>query len=146
VLGGHLQREDGDARPLTNGGVAGDVQGQARLTEAGPCSEDHEVRALEAAEQLVKIGEAGLDRAAGLVLLADLLEVAGEQFLDVNEVFDRVGAADAEQETFGLAENLIDVGTALVGLLGDLPGGGDEVSVNGVAGDDAGEVGSSVTS
>ena len=64
LLARHLQREHGDLGVLADGGVAGEVQHQRRLTDTGAGGDDDEVGRVEAAEDLVEVAEAGADVAA----------------------------------------------------------------------------------
>ena len=114
LLGAHLEAEDGHSSQLF-GCVAGDVEGERALAEAGPRSDDDEIGALEsAAEQLVEVGEAGCDRREVNVAVGlqgcRLFHVLVEDLADMHEVARAARRADAIEEVFGLGEDGLGVG------------------------------------
>ena len=143
LVRGHLDAEEGYPGVLADGGVAGDVEGQAGLADARPGGHDDQVGALEAAQEHVQVGEAGAHRAhegGADALDAGRLPEVLQQAADVDEVAELLTAAEGQDHVLGAGEDGVEVGAALVGHLGDLGGGADEQPVGGVAADDAGVV------
>ena len=140
LLGRHLEGEEGDVGALVDGGVAGDAERERRLPDAGTGADNDEVLALEAAEQVVEVAEAGLDsgKLAAFGGLDVLVEVGLEDLADVDEVAEVLAAAQALEQLLGAGEDGLDVGGRLVGELEDAGGGVDEAAVGAIALDDLG--------
>ncbi len=125
---------------LADGDIPREVEQKRRFPNAGAGGDDDEVASLEAAEQRVKIHEAGAHRGDQEAVggLAWILEELVEQVAETLEVAGGLGAADAEEQPFGNGKDPVGVGATLVGKLCDLAGGLDQAAVERVAGDDAG--------
>ena len=122
--------------------VAGEVEDERRLAEAGPRRDDDQVAALEARrEHRVEVRVSGGDGSRlggdGRSAALKLLQVTGEQLADVLEVTQRLALTHGGDQGLGLAEGATDVRAAPVGDLSDLPGRRDHLAVGGIALDDA---------
>ena len=89
-----------------------DVQRERRLPEARTCGDDHEVRRLQPARQVVEVDEAR--RHAGDVRTAflqrlDVLELLVQQVADVREVVAEPLLGDGEDELLDLVDDVVGV-------------------------------------
>ena len=144
LLLAHLQAEDADRLALADGGVLGDVEGEAGLADAGPGGQDDEVARLEAGGQLVQVREARRDAddlaAVGVEVVQPVVGVVEERPQRAEAVV-RPALADREQLGLRPVDRLLDVRAVLVADGGDLAGGRDEAAQDGLALDDAGVLG-----
>ena len=139
LLLAHLEREDADLLRLPHGGVLRDVQGQARLSDAGPRRQDDQVGRLEAAEQRVELRQAGRDAEDLAAVLVQVLQpVVGlaEQGGERLEAAGGAVLADLEQDPLGPVDGDLGVVRLLVADRRDLAGRADQVAQHRLALDD----------
>ena len=101
LLLAHLEGEDADLLAFAHRRVLGDVQRQARLSDAGSGGQDDQVRWLEAAEQRVQLAQARWDAQELSAMLVQVLEpVVGlaQQGRQRLEATRRPMLADLEQD------------------------------------------------
>ena len=116
---------------------------QRRFAHAGPGGEDHQLRIVQAAGELVEVDEAGFEAAVGVLALHAGVD-AGERF--VQHVADRadlrvaLGIEDAEHALLGAGEHLAGVDAGFVRVLDDVGAGVDQRAEHGLVADDAGVV------
>ena len=137
LLRAHLEAEDPHARALL-GAVAGYVEGEGALAEAGPGRDHHHVGALQAAaEQLVQVGEPGRYGRQVQVSLqvqrSGLLHVGVEHLPDVDEVARSPAGAHAVEHVLGLPQGGVRVRVSLVAYGRDVAGGRYELPHDGGA-------------
>ena len=139
LLLAHLQAEDADRLPVAHGRVLGDVQREARLADAGPSGEDHEVALLEPGRECVQVREAGADPAHLAAVLVEVVEAivrVVEEHPQRREPHVHAPLADREELRLGAVDRRLDVRAVLVPDRGDLARGGDEVPQDCLALDD----------
>ncbi len=131
-FGGHFQAEDrhglGRLVARAQGDVFGDVQRQGGLAHGRPRRQDDQVAGLHAQQLAVDVHESRGDPREALLFGDEPLDLDGFQFdqlfpgaLDADLAF-----AQAEEGGLGLAEEGFGFGFALVAVLGDVAGGGDD--------------------
>jgi len=89
---GHFQREDRDPLVELARGIQRDGEHQRGLAHAGPRGDDEQIRALQAAQQLVEVEEPRRDAqrlAAMLVQIFDVIEVVADRLADGQHVHAR---------------------------------------------------------
>src|ERR1035438_5184511 len=90
--------------------MLGDVEGQRGLAHGGACGHDLEIAAVEAAGELVELGEAGadsLDALAGVEEGVDAAFVVLENLAGVEQAALDAGFAELEEGFFGAGEDFV---------------------------------------
>jgi hypothetical protein len=115
------------------------VEGQRRLSDRGPCRQDHQVRRLEPTEQGVELAEPGRhaeDLATMLVQVFQPVVRLAEQDRQRLEAAIGPALADLEQDRLGPVDGDLRVVGLLVPDRRDLAGGADEIAQDRLALDD----------
>src|SRR5713226_6298745 len=101
LLSRHLECEDRHTGMLADGGVASEIQTEGALPHARPRSDDHEVGALETAQEGVQVDVSGSDDAGRRVATFRGVEVALEDRPNVHEITERLSTTQRKQHRLG---------------------------------------------
>jgi hypothetical protein len=140
---GHLEREQGDRLAVLDGGVLGDVGGEGRLAHRWAGGQHDQVPVLEAAGEVVDVGEAGGRAREADVRARELLELVDllvEDGLDRAHLGHAALVADLEQRRLGALDQLARLAAVGQHLGLDLAGRLEDAPHQGVVADDAGVI------
>ena len=97
---------------LVDGNVLGDVEGQRRFAHAGPGGQDHQLRIVQAAGQVVVIHEAGFEAAVSMLMLhagVDARERIVQHFAHGPDLRVALGVEDAKHALLGAGEHFAGI-------------------------------------
>ena len=139
----HLQGEDHHPPLGEHRRVAGDVEGERRLSDRRPGRQDDQLAGLEALRHRIQpavVGGHAVDDLPALGSALHQLPGLGEHLGDVADLQAPPGVGDGEDPPLRGVEDVVGPLTGVEAELGHLPGRGDETAAHRVVHDDLGVV------
>ena len=130
--GGHFEGEHRDGDVVVHRGVAGEVEGEGRLTDGRTGRQDDEVRRLPAHGDAVEARETGRDAVeAGPALhFLDLVHRRIDQRADLLDILAGVVLDGVVDLRLGGVDEVVDIDGLVVGILEDPVRGGNQLALD----------------